>query len=321
MVLGFSCLRAEEPAPRGFIQAHDPSSIVRCGDDFWLFSTGPGLKSHVSRDLVEWKPGPPVVPESPAWAREAVPGARGYFWAPDVIKVGGRYFLYYSVSTFGSQDSAIGLVTADSLEPKGGKTAWKDEGPVVRSKRGDSFNAIDPSAFRDTDGKLWLAFGSYWTGIKLVELDPRTGRRAAPEAAPVSLAMAREIEAAFLTRHGGFHYLFVNWGQCCKGLNSTYEIRVGRSEKITGPYLDRAGVKMEAGGGTLVLGSAGDRIGPGHASLVETPRGLRLAFHYYDRANHGRATLGMVPFAWGAEGWPVAGDPTRKGRGEGKSTP
>ncbi len=294
-----------EPELRGAIQAHDPSSVVRCGDLHWFFSTGPGVKSHCSRDLVEWKPGPPVVAGLPAWAREAVPKARPYFWAPDVIKVGGRFLLYYSVSTFGSQVSAIGLAVSDTLEPRDGRVAWRDEGIVVRSRQGDDFNAIDPSAFLDEDGRLWLAFGSFWSGIKLVELDPRSGRRRAPEVAPVALAMAKEIEAPYLCRRGDFYYLFVNWGLCCRGLQSTYEIRVGRSRKVTGPYLDRAGTDLQAGGGTLVLGSDGRRIGPGHASRVATPRGERLACHFYDAENRGRATLALVPLEWTADGWPV----------------
>jgi arabinan endo-1,5-alpha-L-arabinosidase len=125
-----------------------------------------------------------------------------------------------------------------------------------------------------------------------------------------SLAWNDHIEAPFIHRHGTNYLLLVNWGQCCKGTNSTYEIRVGRSRTITGPYLDRNGVEMMNGGGTLVLGSEGRFIGPGHAGIVNDGAQEWFSFHYYNAENGGRPTMAVRKLSWDEEDWPVvAGDP------------
>jgi arabinan endo-1,5-alpha-L-arabinosidase len=176
---------------------------------------------------------------------------------------------------------------------------------VVRAVPTNDFNTIDPAVSLDADGRLWLAFGSYWSGIKLVELDPQTGLRRAPDSPLYSIASNESIEAAFIHRQGTNYFLFVNWGQCCRGTNSTYEIRVGRSDKITGPYRDRDGLDLLGGGGSLVLGSAGKVVGPGHAGIF-TARGAQwFSFHYYDATQRGRATLGIRKLRWDEAGWPV----------------
>src|SRR5262245_6459739 len=95
----------------GDLRAHDPSRILKDGDAYYVFATGRGITTKSSLDLHAWKDGPGVFAAAPAWTREVVPRFRGSYWAPDVLKVGDRYLLYYSVSTFGSQRSAIGLAT------------------------------------------------------------------------------------------------------------------------------------------------------------------------------------------------------------------
>ncbi|MBI5386187.1 MAG: arabinan endo-1,5-alpha-L-arabinosidase [Verrucomicrobia bacterium] len=305
---------AESPSvPRPFGQArglrvHDPSTIVRSQDEWWLFTTGIGVSSLRSKDLIEWKPGPAVFTKPPEWTRQVVPEHRGYFWAPDVIRVQGRYFLYYSVSSWGKNNSAIALASNATLDPADPAFRWKDEGIVIRSQPSDVFNAIDPCVMLDADGRLWMAFGSFWSGIKLVELDPATGRRLMPESPLVSLAHHEAIEAPFLHRHSGQYFLFVNWGLCCRGTNSTYEIRVGRSLSVTGPYLDQNGVDLLQGGGSLLLGTRGSEVGPGHAGIVEAGNEKWLSFHYYDGAHGGRATLGLRKLSWSTNGWPVVGE-------------
>jgi arabinan endo-1,5-alpha-L-arabinosidase len=161
-------------------RVHDPSSIVRCGNEYWVFATGRGVKSLRSRDLTHWEPGPPVFTQFPAWTREVVEH-RVYFWAPDAVRMGERYLLYYSISRWGKNTSAIGLASNRTLNPADPEYRWTDEGLVIRSRAEDSYNAIDPNVVLDADGGLWLAFGSFWTGIKLVELDPATGKRLAPD--------------------------------------------------------------------------------------------------------------------------------------------
>ena len=297
-------LPLDQTASRGII-TRDPSSIVKCKGEFWVFYTGRGIPSFHSKDLVKWEPGPPVFRTPPEWIAAAVPENRNMsYWAPDVIHLGDRYLLYCSVSSFGKITSAIGLATTPTLDPADAAYHWTDHGIVVQSREGGDFNTIDPAVFSDDNGPLWLAFGSYWSGIKLVELNPATGLRLATNSPIFALAWHESIEAAALYRHGDHYYLFLNWGQCCRGTNSTYEIRVGRSAAISGPYLDQAGKDMIRGGGSLLLKSSGDYVGPGHASVLRIGDADRLSYHYYDRRKRGRSMLDLLPIEWGTNGWP-----------------
>jgi len=234
-----------------------------------------------------------------------VPGFTGYFWAPDILRVNGQYLLYYSASTWGKKTSVIGLATNPTLDQTATNYLWSDAGEVLHSGPQSAFNAIDPSVMLDPDGKLWLAFGSYWQGIFLTELNPATGLRPATKAPLYHLAWNHSIEAAGLTRHENFYYLFVNWGECCKGTNSTYEVRVGRAAKVTGPYLDRTGKDLAAGGGSPFLQSHGRFIGPGHIGILAEGNTTWFSYHYYDAATQGRSRLALGKIDW-SDGWPVA---------------
>jgi beta-xylosidase len=290
------------------IRAHDPSTLVRCGDEYWIFHTGRGVPSWRSRDLVTWQEGPRVFEQPPAWVAEAVPENRNsHFWAPDIIQVGDRYLLYYSVSSFGKKTSAIALATNATLDPASPKFQWRDEGIVIRSGPATNFNAIDPALLRDRAGRLWMSFGSYWSGLKLAELDPATGKLLAPATTPHALAHDRSIEAAFIHQRGDYFYLFSSYGWCCRGINSTYHIRVGRSSTISGPYLDRDGRPMLEGGGTHVLASEGPFIGPGHASIMTLGDREWFGCHFYDATQRGRPAYALRPLTWDAAGWPVVG--------------
>ncbi|MBM3855613.1 MAG: arabinan endo-1,5-alpha-L-arabinosidase, partial [Verrucomicrobia bacterium] len=195
--------------------------------------------------------------------------------------------------------------------PGGGWRLWynneRDGGIVIRSGAATNFNAIDPALLRDREGRLWMSFGSYWSGLKLVELDPATGRLLRPEAAPHALAHDRSIEAAFIHQRGDQFYLFGSYGWCCRGINSTYHIRVGRSAAITGPYRDRDGRALLEGGGTLVLASEGPFIGPGHPSIMAIDGREWFGCHFYDATQRGRPTYALRPLGWDAEGWPLVG--------------
>ena len=257
----------QAPALHGDLRVHDPSTIVRCGGRYWLFATGSGIASRRSDDLADWVRGPRVFDRLPAWTLQAVPGHGGQAWAPDIVPVEGGYRLYYSVSTWGRNTSAIGLATNATLDPADPRHRWVDLGAVIQSRATDDFNAIDPSVLADRDGRWWMAFGSFWSGVKLIELDPRTGRRKATDSPVHALARHDTIEAACLCRNGGRYYLFVNWGLCARGTNSTYNLRVGRSDRVTGPYVDDRGTDLRRGGGRLFLGTEGRFIGPGHAGM------------------------------------------------------
>jgi arabinan endo-1,5-alpha-L-arabinosidase len=152
-----------------------------------------------------------------------------------------------------------------------------------------------------------MSFGSYWSGIKLIELDPATGKRIAADSQIYSLAYNKSIEASYLYRHGDFYYLFVNWGKCCSGVNSTYNIRVGRSGKITGPYLDKEGKDLLQNGGTLLLDTDGPFIGPGQTGIFQEADKTLISMHYYDGTRRGASLLAIRPLNWDEQGWPVVG--------------
>jgi arabinan endo-1,5-alpha-L-arabinosidase len=282
---------------------HDPSTIVKDNGHYYVFGTGRGVFSKISTDLSHWTNGPSAFDQMPAWIFDAVPGFRGCL-APDVIRLNDQFYLFYAVSTWGKQISAIGLATNPTLDSSSTNYHWTDRGPVIQSTNGSAFNTIDPSVMLDTDGKLWMAFGSFWKGIYLIQLDPKTGLRADTNSAPQRLAWNNKIEAACLTRHDEFHYLFVNWGQCCRGTNSTYEVRVGRSKKITGPYLDRDGKDLVDGGGTLFLETTGRFIGPGHVGILNESGTNWFSYHYYDADTYGRSRLALGQIHWSDDGWP-----------------
>lgn len=287
------------------LRVHDPSAIIKCQDEYWVFYTGRGIPSYHSKDTIKWEHGPSVFTNAPAWTARAVPRNRWiYYWAPDIIHLGDRYLLYYAVSSFGRNDSAIGLATNPTLDPADPKFKWSDQGLVVQSTSNDDFNAIDPAACLDANGHLWLAFGSFWGGIKMVQLDPATGKRIATNSPMYSLAFNDSIEASYLYHHADDYYLFVNWGLCCRGTNSTYEIRVGRSRQITGPYLDKNGADLITGGGSSFLSTRGPFIGPGQSGIYSENGSDWFSCHFYDGERHGFSMLAILPLSWNTNGWP-----------------
>ncbi len=302
-----SAFASASPAPiRRDLGIHDPSTLVRAEGYWWVFGTGHQILSARSSDLLRWEKFPRVLPSPPAWAREVAPGNdKAHYWAPDLIRVGERWLLYYSVSEFGKNSSAIALASSPVLSPSDPARRWTDHGIVLRSRPGDDFNAIDPSLLLDRDGRLWMAFGSFWAGLFLVELDPATGLRLDPAAPPLQLAWSEEIEAPTLYQRGDYTYLFINEGRCCRGKDSTYRVLVGRSRSVAGPYLDREGRDLRDRGGSPLLATEGDFIGPGHATVVEDGPHQWLAFHFYDGARNGAPTLGLRPLFWSADGWPT----------------
>ena len=301
---------------------HDPV-IIREGDTYHVFSTGIGaggqgiVSSRTSRDLVQWQKGAPLFDRLPEWTTKAVPGATN-MWAPDISFVNGRYRLYYAVSTFGSNRSAVGLATSATLDPAAPGYGWRDEGLVLMSTPANDYNAIDPAFFEDADGRHWLSLGSFWTGLKLFELDPRSGKLLQPTEQPRAIATRPVpagapsiVEAPFIFTHGGYHWLLASYDYCCKGVNSTYYTVIARSRRVEGPYLGKDGSSMLAGGGTILLRAdlqEKQRFrGPGHAGHLRDTDGTDyVVYHAYDRENKGAPTLRIVRLRWGADGWPVA---------------
>lgn len=293
---------------------HDPSRITKCDGKYYVYCTAPNVQMRQSTDMIHWSVGPSVLNGVPDWARKRVPLAKpgdDWVWAPDVIRVRGLYYLYYSFSTFGSKTSVIGLVTSPTLDPASPRYHWTDRGLVVASDASGDFNAIDPCPVFDAHGKLWLAFGS-WNrgGIQLVQLDAVTGK---PIAQPVSrqylLAGGQSTgpEGSFLWYAKPYYYLFENEGLCCQGVRSTYKIMMGRSRSITGPYLDKQGRDLAKGGGAVFLGGRGDEIGPGQIGIAEIDGRTWYTFHYYNAKANGQPTLGLDALRQDADGWPDVG--------------
>jgi hypothetical protein len=313
LILSLSEIFAQSVGPpRGFISAHDPSTMIRCKNRYYVFSTGQGILSKSSGDKVFWSPGPRIFTNVPSWTTNAVPGFTGTFWAPDILFFNNQYYLYYAVSTFGSQISGIGLVTNPTLDPTDPAFHWTDQGPVIQSTTGSPYNTIDPCLVWDTSTNLWMAFGSYWSGIYLVQLNPLTGLRISPASPTYQLAYNSSIEASYIYRRGAYYYLFVNWGSCCSGVNSTYNIRVGRATSVAGPYLDRNGVDMVSGGGTLFMRGTGKFAGPGHMGIISENGQEWFTYHYYDAnawapeySAYGHADFDFEPLSWTADNWPV----------------
>jgi len=290
--------------------AHDPT-IAECDGKYYRFSSGLGIPVAVSSDLKSWVQAGTAFKRVPAWTREKVPGSTD-FWAPDVVRLGGRYRIYYSVSTFGSNVSAIGVASNSTLDPGDPAYEWEDEGSVIESRGSDDFNAIDPCVAFDSAGDPWLAFGSFWSGIKMVKLDRNSGKVAAPSAAlsaaPLSIARRPSppdaIEGAYVLPWKGRYYLFVSFDFCCRGVQSSYNIRVGRADSITGPYLDRDGAPMLEGGGTLLREGGSRYKGPGHNSILVANGICYLVYHAYDAQSGGIARMRIEALLWDEELWP-----------------
>jgi arabinan endo-1,5-alpha-L-arabinosidase len=292
---------------KGDLWAHDPV-IAKEGSRWYVFHTGSGIQIKTSEDGVHWENMGRVFPSLPDWCKQYVPEKdEDHLWAPDICFYNGIYYLYYSVSTFGKNTSVIGLATNRTLDPRDPDYEWKDMGPVIHSTASDNYNAIDPNVVFDQEGQPWLSFGSFWSGIQLIQLDTETMKPAA-QAELLTIASRGEepnaIEAPFIVCRNGYYYLFVSFDFCCRGIESTYKIAVGRSKDITGPYVDKNGVSMMQGGGTI-LDAGNDRwIGPGHCAVYFSGASAILVNHAYDALKNGEPTLQIRPLYWDDEGWP-----------------
>lgn len=297
----------------GFIQrVHDPV-IAKEGGKYYIFHTGSLIPFLCSPDKKVWEFCGRVFEKNPDWTRD-VNRDLVDIWAPDISFYNNQWHLYYAVSSFGSQNSAIGLATNVTLDPKRSDYAWVDHGIVLRSNPGDKWNAIDPNLVLDEKGEPWLAWGSFWQGIWMRKVDSATGMLAAGDTEYHHLAdrstgpdHTTAIEAPFIVQHDGKWYLFASFDQCCKGAQSTYNVRVGRSDKLTGPYLDREGVDMTKGGGTRILSAYGQWKGPGHNGMLIEDGVNWMVYHAYDANQIGIPKLRIESIMWDADGWPTLG--------------
>jgi len=302
VVLSFvSCLTAlpayAQLAGEPFI--HDPATIVASDGKYYTYGTGNG--SLVSEDGWNWHKGA----ERPG---------RGL--APDVIKIGDRYYVAYAAGgggMNGGHSGAIKVMWTKSLDPKSPEYAFHEVGSVATSDGTEATDAIDP-AFLYADGRLWLSYGTYFGYIQLVELDPKTGQRLAGNQ-PVAIAI--DMEATAMMYRDGWYYLLGTHGTCCDGPNSSYNIRVGRSRSVHGPYVDNMGIPLLRGGGKLVSNGRGRQYGPGHFGLIDLGDGVeKFSMHYEaDLDRSGRSVLAIAPLLWQG-GWPKEGENIKAGNYE-----
>jgi len=320
--------RATPLAPTGDITPiHDPA-LIKDGGVWYVFSTGyikreqgGTIRIATSRDRGRtWKSAGSVWDEIPAWIdrhyADAGKTLPENLWAPEIVKHGGTYYLYYSASTFGGNDSITALATNTTLDATDPDYRWVDRGTVVTSPAANlsgtanlEFNAIDAGVISDRAGKPWMAIGSFWNGIFVVPLSwpsgkPVKGWRAkAVQLAERPGVQFDPIEAPYPVRHGKYYYLFTSWDFCCRGADATYKIAVGRSTQVTGPFRDKTGALLLDGGGTVLLQGQGKRAGAGGQSVSKNT----LAYHYYDGANRAAPyipTLGLKRIRW-TNGWPT----------------
>lgn len=296
---------------------HDPGTMRKDGASYFIYGDGNGISGITSTDLRNWSIANPVFPNSPpAWTTNAVPGGSpNYFWAPDLAYFNGLWHMYYAYSQWGTINSVIGLATSPSLT----NAVWTDRGKVVQSNfpattntDTTAYNCIDPSIYVAANGTVWLSYGSYSSGILVAQIDPTTGLRL--NASSVGTQVANNApgggwgsgeEGSCIYQHGGYWYMFVNWGGCCDLTYSTYNIRVGRGTSPTGPYYDKTGADLDASGGTMFLESSARYIGPGHAAICDDNGTNWFTYHFYDGLANGFPTVGMNQLYWSADGWPV----------------
>ena len=250
-------------------------------------------------DGLHWEPLPSVFENKLSWWANYVPNQDGRdVWAPDIHHFNNRVWMYYSISTFGSRQSAIGLASATSIAAGD----WRDDGLVINTTSANDYNAIDPNLLVDPQGDPWLTFGSWNSGIKLTRINPATMK---PTGQLYSLARRDGgIEGPTLVYRNGYYYLFVSVGACCAGVDSTYRIMAGRAQQITGPYLDKNGVDMLQGGVSLVKGNDGRWIGPGGQDIHVQDDQYLIAYHVYDANDNGAPVLKIATLAWDEQGWP-----------------
>jgi arabinan endo-1,5-alpha-L-arabinosidase len=279
--------------------AHDPSVVKTPAGGYIVAHTGANLSLKTSTDRTAWRNAGSVFPNGASWTTSYTNGSN-QLWAPDISYRNGQYYLYYSASSFGSRHSAIFLATSAT----GASGSWTNQGLIIETSNSSNYNAIDPNLVVDTAGQWWLSFGSFWTGIKLIQLNPGTGKRLDSTVRGIAQRTggSTAIEAPFIFRHGNYYYQWVSFDSCCQGASSTYRIMVGRSTSVTGPYTDRNGTALTSGGGTQVLAGRGSIHGPGHQAVISDTDAEVLFYHYY--ANSGASYLGINLIGYDSAGWP-----------------
>ena len=277
---------------------HDPSTIAECEGKYYTFGTGGG--GLISEDGWSWHAG----------AERPGGGA-----APDVLKIGDRYLVIYGATgggLGGGHNGRILTMWNKTLDPKSPDFKYSNPIEVASSDGMEDCDAIDPCLLLDpSTNRLWTTYGTYFGTIRLIELDPKTGERVKGN---VEKDIAIDCEATDLIWRDGWYYLLGTHGTCCDGVNSTYNIVVGRSRNVEGPYIDNVGRDMFHGGGRMVIAAGDRKTGPGHFGRTIIDEGVEVMSCHFeaDFDMSGRSVLGIRPLLWKND-WPVAGEPFKGG--------
>ena len=298
------------------IMVHDPV-VIKQKDTYYLYCTGMGISVFSSKDLKKWNPEPPVFKEKPVWADAVAANFKNHIWAPDISFHNNKYYLYYSVSAFAKNTSAIGLTINTTLDPKDPAYKWVDQGIVIQSQPNrDMWNAIDPNLTFDENNTPWLSFGSFWEGLKMVKLNSDLLTIAQPQEWHTIAKRKRSfdlpdadpgdgaLEAPFIFKKNGYYYQFLSWDLCCRGEKSLYKLVVGRSKSVTGPYVDKEGKPLNEGGGTIIAGPDSKYYGVGHNSAYTFGGIDYLFYHGYEIKSNGAPKLIVKEIKWDADLWP-----------------
>lgn len=299
------------------ISVHDPF-MIKQNDTYYLYCTGEGITCYSSKDLKEWKRKPSVFSEKPVWADSVVPDFKNHIWAPNISFHNDTYYLYYSVSAFGKNTSAIGIATNKTLNQNEEEYKWVDQGIVIQSvPNRNMWNAIDPNLVFDKNNTPWLSFGSFWNGLKLYPdllsiAQPEDWYTIAKRKRSIEFADTNAgdgaLEAPFIFKKHGYYYLFLSWDLCCRGEKSTYKVVAGRSKNVTGLYIDKVGKPLNEGGGTLLIQGNENWYGAGHNSAYTFDGKDYIFFHAYDAKDKGISKLKVSEIVWDDEFWPIIKD-------------
>ncbi len=286
----------------GSLGVHDPV-MIKAGDTYYVLTTGMGMKS--SKDMINWVNAGSVLDKDTKfpWWNNDIPGKVG-LWAPDIHYANGKYHLYYSVSAWMNFNSSVGYATNVTLDHNSPDYKWVDQGKVVDFRNGgDSVNVIDPNFFADADGKEYLIYGSYKGGLRLMELNPKTGKpfTEKPELTTITTHLG---EGSFIIKGPDYYYVFASRGKCCAGVQSTYQIVIGRAKTVKGPYLTKDGKLWTDNNYTVFLAGDDAEPGRGHNGFFAQGDTTYIVYHAYTRAFDGQSLLNIKPLYMDKDGWP-----------------
>lgn len=290
----------------GELRVHDPV-MIKQQDTYYIFSTGKGVSVKRSENGINWERAGRVFDSIalPAWHTKDIPEQDGHLWAPDIHFRDGKYHLYYSVSAWMNFDSSIGYATNTTLDINDPDYKWRDEGQVISFKNGgEGVNVIDPNVFVEETGRVWLFYGSYQTGLRMVELDAETGHleKDSPELIKITSALG---EGVFVIKGPEHYYIFASRGKCCSGLESNYQIIMGRSKTLEGPYLNKKGENWLDNDYTLFLEGDQEEPGKGHNGFFAEGDTTFIIYHAYTRSADGASLLNIEPLYMTDDGWPT----------------